>query len=159
MKADAWEAGHRMPFIVRWPGKVAAGSKCDQLICFTDMLSTFAEINGQELPDNAGPDSFSILGLLQGNDKPLRPSLAMRSGSGHMVVRKGDWKLIDRLGSGGFSKPRRIKPGAGDPAGQLYNLTNDPGETTNLYEQQPDLVHELTQELEWIQETEVSRRR
>ncbi len=151
MKADAWECGHRMPFIARWPGKVAAGSQCDQLICFTDMLATFAELNETQLPDGAGPDSVSILPLLTGKDEPVRRSLAMRSGSGMMVVRKGDWKLIDGLGSGGFSEPKRIKPGKGDPAGQLYNLTNDIGETNNLYQDKPKIVESLTAELKRIQ--------
>jgi arylsulfatase A-like enzyme len=157
MKADAWEGGHRMPFIARWPDKVAAGSNCDQLICFTDMLATFADINGQKLPDDAGPDSFSILPLLQGRNKPIRPSIAMRAGGGHMVVRKGDWKLIDKLGSGGFSEPKKIKPGKNDPTGQLYNLADDIGETKNRYMDERAIVNELKNELKRIQEDKVSR--
>ena len=109
MKADAWEGGHRMPFIARWPGQAQAGSTCDQLICFTDLLATFAQMNDIQLPSDAGPDSFSILPLLTGSDQSVRTSLVMRSGGGHMMVRKGDWKLIDALGSGGFSKPSKVK--------------------------------------------------
>ena len=150
MKADAWEGGHRMPFIVRWPKRVAAGSKCDQLICFTDVLATFAEIVASALPGGAGPDSFSFLPLLRGSDQPIRPSLAMQAGSGVMSVRKGDWKLIDGLGSGGFSEPKRVKPGPSESPGQLYNLADDLGETNNRYLEKPDVVAELKSELQRI---------
>jgi len=154
MKADAWEAGHRMPFIVRWPGVVEPGATCDQLICFTDMLATFSEILGAELPPRGGPDSVSILPLLQGSTDPVRGSLALRSGGGMMVMRQGDWKLIDGLGSGGFSPPKRITPGPSDPAGQLYNLADDPGETKNLYAERADMVESLMRELAQIQTAE-----
>ncbi len=160
MKADAWEAGHRVPFMARWPGKVPANSQSDELICFTDMLATFAAIVGQELPADAGPDSFNMLPALldQKTDlKPIRDTFAMGSGNGMMTIRVGDWKLIDGLGSGGFSKPSRIKAKAGDPAGQLYNLANDPGETRNLYREQPDKVRSLTETLRRIQRAGRSR--
>jgi arylsulfatase A-like enzyme len=158
MKADAWECGHRMPFIARWPGRVAAGSVSDQLICFTDMLATFAAVTGAELPAGAGPDSFSFLPALLGDDVTAgRTSLAMQTSNGTMTVRKGPWKLINALGSGGFSEPKRIEPGAGDPRGQLYNLSNDLGETKNLYLQEPKVVEELTGELMRIQSNKASR--
>jgi arylsulfatase A-like enzyme len=158
MKADAWECGHRMPFIARWPGKVAAGSKSDQLICFTDMLATFAGIVGVELADDAGPDSFSVLPALSGSaQKSIRPSMVLRSGGGMMTVRKGPWKLIAGLGSGGFSQPKKIKPGKGDPQGQLYNLAEDVGETKNRYSEEPAVVEELISELARVQDNESSR--
>ncbi len=144
MKADAWECGHRMPFIARWPGKVAAGSKSDQLICFTDMLATFAGIVGVTLADDAGPDSFNVLPALTGNaQKSIRPSMVLRSGGGMMTVRQGPWKLIAGLGSGGFSEPKKMKPGKDDPQGQLYNLAEDRGETKNRYAEEPAIVEEL----------------
>jgi arylsulfatase A-like enzyme len=147
MKADAWEGGHRMPFIVRWPGRVKAGTVSDQTICFTDLLATFADICGAKLPAGAGPDSFSFLPVLQGrqqNGNPVRGPIVMQSGSSStMMIRSGDWKLINALGSGGFSQPKTIKPGPGGPAAQLYNLRTDPAETTNLAAQHPDKVKEL----------------
>lgn len=146
MKADAWEAGHRMPMIVRWPGNVATGSETRQTICFTDFLATFAAITGYELEPDDGPDSFDFSKVLLGEQavgSPIRPSLVMRSGSGTMTVRKGDWKLIDGLGSGGFSKPSKVTPEPNGPAGQLYNLANDLGETQNLFEQHPEIVDDL----------------
>ena len=61
-------------------------------------------------------------------DATLRETLILRTGGrGHTMVRRGPWKLIDGLGSGGFSQPRRVEPGPGDPQGQLYNLANDIG--------------------------------
>ena len=151
MKADAWEGGHRMPFVVRWPGKVKAGSTTGQTICFTDLMSTFAAIVDYQLPRDAGPDSFNFLPVLVGEqpeDEPIRDHLVMKSGGGKMVIRSGNWKLIDSLGSGGFSKPRRIKPGPNDPKGQLYNLANDPAEQINLYARHPDRVAKLEAKLE-----------
>lgn len=160
MKADAWENGHRMPFVVRWPGKVSPGSETDQLFCFTDLLATFASITGAELVEHAGPDSFDFLPVLLGKqpaDLPVRTSLAIRSGSGMMTLRSGKWKLITGLGSGGFSKPRRIQPSPGQPAGQLYDMVNDRAETTNLYAEQPAVVQRLTEQLERIRQATRTR--
>lgn len=147
MKADAWEGGHRMPFVVRWPGRVKAGTTSEQTICFTDLLATFAEICGTKLPDDAGPDSFSFLPVLEGTqpaDRPTRGPIVMRAGSApFLMVRAGDWKLINGLGSGGFTKPTIIKPKPGEPELQLYNLRTDPAETTNLAATHPEKVREL----------------
>lgn len=160
MKADAWEAGHRMPLIVRWPGRVARQSISRQMICFTDLLATFAAIVDRPLSREAGPDSFDFSGVLLGThpeDNPVRDSLVIRSGGGLMTIRRGDWKLIDGLGSGGFSRPRRVKPGPDDPAGQLYNLRDDLGETTNRYAERPELVAELSAHLAKIRDSGRSR--
>lgn len=160
MKADAWEAGHRMPFIVRWPGRVHADSESQQTICFTDLLATFASIVDVELPAEAGPDSFDFSTVLldtQPTDTPIRDSLVLQSGTGLMTVRKGDWKLIEGLGSGGFTKPSRITPGPDDPKGQLYNLADDPAETTNLYKEKPEVVEELQAELARVREAARTR--
>ncbi|MCH7920640.1 MAG: sulfatase-like hydrolase/transferase [Planctomycetes bacterium] len=160
MKGDAWENGHRMPFLVRWPGRVRAGSVSHQTICFTDMLATFASVTGADLPADAGPDSFSILPVLLGEqreDEPIRGSLVIPSANGTMTIRSGPWKLITALGSGGFSKPGRIKPTAGGPKGQLYNLVDDRGETNNLYLQRPAIVKRLSDELARIQRSDRTR--
>lgn len=154
MKADAWEAGHRMPFIARWPNGVRAGTTSKQLVCFTDLLATFADITGAKLPSDAGPDSFSFLPALTGK-KPtgtsLRTQIAMKPGSAKiMTFRSGDWKLITGLGSGGFSKPKSVKAEAGTPRGQLYNLANDLGETTNLYAEHPEIVARLTAQMKKV---------
>lgn len=160
MKADAWEAGHRMPFLVRWPGTVKPSSVTDQTVCFTDLLATFADIVKTELPAEAGPDSFSLLPVLAGTQpegKAIRAPIVMKSGGGAMMIRSGNWKLIDQLGSSGFSEPKKVKPGPGDPKGQLYDLAADPAETTNLYLQSPEIVTRLTTEMATIVESGRSR--
>ncbi|MCP4453973.1 MAG: arylsulfatase, partial [Planctomycetes bacterium] len=160
MKGDAWENGHRMPFVVRWPGKVRAGSVTHQTISFTDMLATFASIVDTDLPANAGPDSFNILPVLLGKQpagQAIRGPVIIPSANGTMTIRSGSWKLITSLGSGGFSKPSRIKPLAGGPEGQLYNLNDDRGETNNLYLEKPATVKRLTAELDRIRAAGRSR--
>lgn len=154
MKADAWEGGHRLPFIVRWPGRVKAGTVSDQTICFTDLLATFADICGAKLPADAGPDSFSLLPVLEGRQpeaQPIRGPIVMQAGSSSaLMIRSGAWKLINQLGSGGFSQPKTIKAEPGGPAGQLYNLRNDISETNNLYLKHPEIVAGLEAELQQI---------
>jgi arylsulfatase A len=157
MKGDAWEAGHRMPFIVRWPGKVEAGTISEQTICFTDVLATIAEVTGEIKPEGAGPDSYSFMPELLGSedqDRSQRPPVMMRSANGTMLIRSGDWKLIDHLGSGGFSKPGRITPEPNGPLGQLYNMATDPDESTNLYLDEPEIVERLQKEMKGILDTE-----
>ncbi len=101
MKADAWEAGHRMPFIVRWPGKVKENSVSGHLVCFTDVLATLAAVTGHPRRAEEGPDSFDFSSeLLQrpSSPAPLRSSLVMHSGSGVKTIRSGQWKLIEGIG-------------------------------------------------------------
>ena len=74
----------------------------------------------------------------------------MKAGSGAMMIREGKWKLIDQLGSGGFSSPKRVRPEKGGPKGQLYDLSSDPSEKTNLWSEYPGLVQRLSKRLEQI---------
>ncbi len=160
MKGDAWEAGHRMPFIVRWPGRAKAGSVSDQTICFTDLLATLAALQGVALAEDEGEDSFNLMPVLLGeqpNDQPIRGAVLIPSAGGFMTIRSGPWKLIDGLGSGGFSKPVRIEPGPEGPAGQLYHLPNDPQEATNLWQEHPEIVKRLQAELSRIRKSGQSR--
>jgi arylsulfatase A-like enzyme len=162
MKSDAWEGGHRMPLIVRWPGRIKSNSHSDQLVCFTDFLATFASILGVDLPTSAGEDSFSLLPALTGKPavgRSTRQQFVMRAGSrpSMMTIRRGDWKLITQLGSGGFSKPQFIEATVEGPAGQLYNLAEDPGEQSNRYLQHPELVAQLAAELKHIVDAGSSR--
>ena len=108
------------------------------------MLATFAAIVGDKLPADAGEDSYNILPALLGRkyDKPIREATVTTASL--MAIRQGRWKLILGLGSGGFSKPRRVKPKKGEPKGQLYDMKSDPGETTNVYADHPDIVDRLT---------------
>lgn len=150
MKADAWEGGHRMPFIARWPGQIEAQSTCEETICLTDMLATFAAVTKQKLPASDGLDSYDITPLLLGHDhdSPFREATIHQSGRRVLAVRSGKWKLIPALGSGGFSKPSKVKPKPGGPRGQLYDMDADLGETKNLWSEHPEIVKRLTGLLE-----------
>lgn len=148
-KADLWDGGHRVPFIVRWPAMVEAGSQSDQTICLTDFIATCAEIAGAELPDNAGEDSVSFLPALSG--QPIvttRKGIVHHSISGHFAYRQGKWKLLLAGGSGGWTSPTEKQVPVGAPKGQLYDLETDPGERTNLYQSHPEVVQQLMAQLE-----------
>ncbi len=144
-KADIWEGGHRVPFVVRWPGVVDADAVSDVLTTHTDLLATFAAVVGTTVPDGAGEDSFNMLPAWfgQASAAPIRSSAIHHSLDGMFAIRKGPWKLIEGRGSGGFTQPRRITPESGEPAGQLYNLETDPAEATNLYLEEPAVVADL----------------
>lgn len=152
-KADIWEAGHRIPFIARWPGKIKAGSVNAELIGLIDLPATAAAIVNTKLPPDAMEDSYNLLpSLLQGQQKhPIREALVHHSGDGTFAIRQGDWKLALGLGSHGFSEPREINPQAGEAQGQLYNLRDDPAEQNNLWLKQRDIVARLTALLEKYQ--------
>lgn len=155
-KADIHEGGHRIPLIVKWPDKVANGSVSNQMVCLTDIMATLAEITNQHLTDNEAIDSYSFLPILQKKDNgSLRQHLVMHSMDGMFSIRKGDWKLIDGRGSGGFTSPQRINPGPYEPEGQLYNLNADPTESNNVYSEEPDIVNELKRLLRTVQNKEV----
>ncbi len=143
MKSDIHEGGHRVPFIVRWPGKAPAGKTSDALICHVDLMATIAATLNHDLPQDCAEDSFCMLPLFRGEapDKPIRETVVHHSGSGIFAVRAGDWKLIFGKGSGGFTK---FTPPKDAPAGQLFNLADDPAEKQNLYEQRPEIVERLT---------------
>lgn len=114
-KADAWEGGHRVPFIVRWPGQVRPSTRCDQLISQADLMATFAEIVAEKLPDDAGEDSFSLLGLWRGVDRPVRQYAVSCASSGIPAVRDGAWKLILGGGGGGFGAATPAAKGKAAP--------------------------------------------
>jgi arylsulfatase A-like enzyme len=149
-KADIWDGGHRIPFIVRWPGRIKAGSQCGQLVCLTDLMATCAEITGITLPPNAGEDSVSILPALLGTaTKPLREAVVHHSIQGKFAIRQGNWKLELCAGSGGWGAP-----GDGDavkrnlPRLQLFDMGKDIGEQANVHDREPATVQQLTKLLE-----------
>jgi arylsulfatase A-like enzyme len=149
-KADIHEGGHRVPCLIRWPGQVKPGTTTGQLACLTDFLATFAEVVGVRLPETAAEDSFSFAPLLTGRKpaSPRRPSLVMHSSQGMFAIRRGAWKLVEGLGSGGFTPPARVEAEPGSPTGQLYDLVTDPREQENRFAAEPDRVAQLQAELE-----------
>ena len=124
-------------------------------------MSTAAEVTGATLPDAAGEDSFSLLPELIGRrsaESPQRAPVVHHSLGGTFAIRKDNWKLIvDNLGSGGFSSPKNVKPKPGEPAGQLYNLSSDPSEKNNLYDQNAQVVKALRAQLNTIRSSGRSR--
>jgi len=146
-KADIYEGGHRVPFIVKWPNEIEKGSVSDETVCLTDLMATFAEIADYDLKADEGEDSFSLLPVLKNNTftSPIREATVHHSIMGNFAIRKGDWKLIMCPGSGGWSMPGPKDPDSleGLPEMQLYNLSNDPEETTNLESSEPEKLAEL----------------
>jgi arylsulfatase A-like enzyme len=145
-KSDIWDGGHRVPFFVRWPGKVKPGSQSAQLICHTDLIATCAEILGTRLSDNAGEDSVSLLPALLGKDTaPIHEALVHHSIAGRFAIRQGQWKMEFCPGSGGWGKPGdAAAKRQGLPDIQLYDLTTDIGETKNVQAERRDIVERLT---------------
>lgn len=153
-KRDAWEGGHRVPFIARWPAHIKPDTVCDELICHTDLMATVAEILGTKLPPEAGVDSFNILPLLSGAKASPSPRGAVvhHKGSGKFGIRKGSWVLIlaptgDDNGKSG--EPAWFREQRGyhlhNQPGELFNLAENRAEANNVYAAHPDKVKELTE--------------
>ena len=153
-KADIFEAGHHVPFFVRWPAVVASGSVCDTTVCHVDLFATFAEILGHQLGQSTAEDSCSFLGNLQGDSSSRGAPVIHQSGNGTLAIRDGKWKLVLSNGSGGREKP------TGKPMQkpfQLFDLAADQGETRDLASDQPNVVQELTQRCLQIRDQGFSR--
>jgi arylsulfatase A-like enzyme len=129
-KTSVYEGGHRVAFVARWPGQVAAGSTCDQLVHQADIIATVGDILQARLPANAAEDSFSFLPLLKGSSTPTRQNAISCAAAGTPGLRLGSWKYIPT-----------------QPA-QLYDLSSDLGETKNLAAAMPDKVAEMKALLE-----------
>ena len=148
-KADLWDGGHRVPFIVKWPGRVKAGSRSDQLICLTDLFSTVGEIIGVKVPSGSCEDSVSFLPALSGQKiKSTRKGVIHHSISGHFAYRMDKWKLLLAKASGGWTSPKENQVKAGAPRAQLYDMERDIGEQKNLYEKEAKIASEMLSYLE-----------
>jgi len=152
-KRDLWEGGHRVPFIVCWPGKIKPGMVNPETICHVDILATIAALLGTQLPPNAGEDSYNLLPVLLGekHKQPVREATVHHSASGKFAIRKGDWVLIDAPtgDDNGVKKgePQWLKDQRGytrhEQPGELFNLSEDPSQRINLYAEYPEIVREL----------------
>lgn len=166
-KRTIYEGGHRVPLLIRWPGMVKAGSVSDETVCLTDFMTTFAKQHGIDPPEDIAQDSFDIMPVLKGMEhkSPLRPYTVHHSVNGQFAIRKGDWKLIEGSRDGDFPKKKkggidvvRWQPELDengkplrldyfdlkfDDQHQLFNLRDDPKESTNLAKKQPHKVKEL----------------
>ena len=147
-KSDAWDGGHRVPFIARWPGVIEPGSSSDQLVCLTDLLATCADVLEDPLPATAGEDSFSMLPLLHDGATPIRDHVVHHSISGKFAIRDRRWKLVLCPGSGGWTLDDAAAARDGLPLLQLYDMQRDPAERHNLHAEHPAVVSELVARLQ-----------
>ncbi|MEO2016045.1 MAG: arylsulfatase [Fuerstiella sp.] len=146
-KADVWEAGHRVPFFVRWPGHIKPGTTNKAAVCLTDIYATCAAIVGANVSENEAEDSISLLPMLQGKTADRGAPIINHSIGGMFAIRDGQWKLIAGNGSGGRQAPK------GKPFQkpyQLFNLRMDPGEANNVAAEHPEVVIRMTEALEVI---------
>lgn len=145
-KADVWEAGHRVPFFVRWPGHIPAGSQSSQPITHTDIYATCASIANAKLTNSEAEDSSTLMPVLKGEKEAKREALVVNhSISGMFAIRDGHWKLVLGNGSGGREKP------SGKPFSkpyQLFNLSDDIAENNNLIDKHPEVADRLEKVLE-----------
>lgn len=150
-KADIFEGGHRVPFLVRWPAEVDAGVETDVTVCTSDFFATAAAIIGKSdaLPENAAEDSFSFDQVLRGQNDQTRPFTIHHSINGSFAIRKGKWKLSLCPGSGGWSEPKPAQALKDDSLApvQLFDLEADPAESKNVEAEHPELVQQLVDDL------------
>ena len=155
-KADLYEGGHRVPFIVRWPKAIKAGQKTDAMACHTDLYTTLEAITGQTRQDVGGEDGYNLVPIFNGQSTSGRATLVSHSISGHFAIRQGDWKLCLAAGSGGWSAPREQDALRQNlPSMQLFNLAEDKAEQNNLIKTHPERAQELLK----ILQTEVDNGR
>ena len=156
IKWDAWEGGHRVPFVARCPGVIPAGAVCERPAGLVDLLATCAEMVQTALPADAGEDSVSMLPLLRGRDTPTRDCLIHHSGSGRFAIREGDWVFIDSPRGNDAEEPEWFMAERGyvahDQPGELYHLGEDLAERRNRYADEPRIVARLSARLNRIRE-------
>lgn len=151
MKGDAYEGGHRIPFFVRWPAHVKANTISNTTTSLANLLATCSDLTGIKATSE---DTYSILPILKGQTKTIKSQagIVISSSIGYLSIRKGDWKLIEGLGSGGFTEPQKIDQSKQDVNGQLFNLKIDPKEEHDLFESNKEKVFELRTLLQEIKD-------
>ncbi len=154
VKRDLWEGGHRVPFLVRWPGRVPAGTVQDEVLCLTDIMATVAAIVDFPLGQDAGEDSYDMSAalFLADADSAIREATVHHGSRGWFAIRQGDWVLIDHpTGDSNSAGPNREpewfrterQVSAHDQQIELFNLRNDPAQTTNLAASNPERVRSM----------------
>lgn len=153
-KYSNFEAGTRVPFIVRWPGRIKPGVS-EALVSQIDFPASFAALLNQKLGDTDAPDSFDVIGALLGESKIGRTHLVEQAGA--LSLREGQWKYITPSKGQKVNRNTNTETG-NDAAPQLYNLAADPGETDNVAGKHPDKVREMEAMLQQIRERGRSRK-
>ncbi|MEM6379746.1 MAG: arylsulfatase [Bacteroidota bacterium] len=148
-KSGLYEGGHRVPFIISWPGQIPQNEVSNQLFGLQDLMATFYAFFDQKIPTNTAEDSYDVSPYLFKNqqDLEIRDHIIMHSDLGSFAIRLKDWKLLADSSSGGFSFKYREMLGTyvSDQPGQLYNLSADPYEQEDLYQKNPKKVNELSE--------------
>lgn len=155
MKADIYEGGHRVPFIVKWPEKFKANTVSNETICAVDIMATLASVVNYNLSDTEAEDSYNLLPLFMGEKvgvektgNTIREATIHHSVNGSFAIRKGKWKMIPQKGNGGWTHGQSVKEAKNEPEGQLYNMETDAAEQNNLWQEYPEVVEELNSLLE-----------
>ena len=138
---SAYQGGNRVPFIIRWPGRIPAGSQSDTLFCLTDVMATCAALLDAGSTVESAKDSVNFLPVWLGESShPLREDAVSRTHEGIFSIRQGDWKLIE----GDPSNPtQRVS----ENSNQLYNVSADPAETRNVWIDYPETAENLLSRL------------
>ncbi|MGI9242612.1 MAG: sulfatase family protein, partial [Verrucomicrobiales bacterium] len=153
LKRDIYEGGHRVPFIVSWPGKIEPGSRSDEVVSQVDFAATFAEIIGYDLGNDDAIDSYNLLPALTGQDyqSPLRAATVQNTSPKAFALRQGDWVFINAA-SGAAQREGKayldhfgLETYAKETPGLLFNLKDDPRQSKNLYGEHPDRVASMKQ--------------
>lgn len=152
-KYSNFEGGTRVPFIVRWPGRVKPGVS-NALVAQVDFIASFAAFTNQKLAESDAPDSFNVLPALLGKSKTGRQHLVEQAGA--LSLRQGEWKYIEPGKGARYDKNTNTELG-NDQSAQLYNLADDPGETKNLATKHPDRVKRMAEHVRQIREKGRSR--
>ncbi len=165
LKRDVWEGGHHVPFIIKWPGQIEAGSVSNEVISQVDIMATLANITGIELPENAAPDSYDITDIIRENDykSPFREATIHNTFESIWAIRQGDWLYINDSTGGHREMPESFKKLRGykdfNTEGLLFNMKDDPEQSINLYEKHPEKIIEMDKLLQKYREGEYSKRR
>lgn len=152
-KYSNFEAGTRVPFLVRWPAQVKRGVS-NALVSQIDFLASFAAFTKQDLTNEDAPDSYNVMNALLGKDKTGREHLIEQAGA--LSLRVGNWKYIEPSRGQKYNANTNTETG-NDPAAQLYDLASDLGETRNVAAQHPDKVKAMSEQLQKIRQDGRSR--
>ena len=156
LKRDIYDGGHRVPYIVRWPGKVSAGKTSGELVSQIDIMATLASVVSYDLPDTAAEDSHDLHSLWTGSTQTSpRETHIHNTKAKTFAIRHGDWTLIQaksRYHSDGYKKweEKRDYPKDDRNAAELFNMSNDLAQRSNLIDQHPEKAQQLAEILEKI---------
>ena len=145
LKRDIYEGGHRVPFIVSWPGKIKEGSHSSEVVSQVDFAATFAKITGYKLNNKEAIDSYNLLPVLTGKkyQKPLRTATVQNTAKDKYALRQGDWVYLNTSSGAGQREKKEylehfgLKTYPKETPGLLFNLKEDPRQSKNLYQKHP----------------------